>query len=173
MGRPLTLNMHLAAWQSPFSLHPSLLNLRGIVVLLALLLISSSAEKIIFVASKEKWIIWKAAEYFLLLKGGDLSDYIMFCGFFIQFTAILISYILEKYAAAGWKVVPFMAINVVFLTVAPVVYIWTMKTHVLFNCIYILNVCIVWFKLISYHHVLNDVRYHIFQARKFSKKTEN
>lgn len=28
-----------------------------------------------------------------------------------------------------------------------------------------LNVCIVWFKLISYHHVLNDVRFHIHKAQ--------
>ena len=53
MGRPLTINMHLAARQSPFSLNADMLNLRGIVVILVLLLISSSAEKIINVASKE------------------------------------------------------------------------------------------------------------------------
>lgn len=45
-------------------------------------------------------------------------------------------------------------------------YVYYFDTHVLFNCAYILNVCIVWFKLISYHHVLNDVRFHLRKARE-------
>ena len=60
MGRPLTINMHLAARQSPFSKNADMINLRGIVVVLAMLLICSSTEKIIKVFSKDGWVVWNA-----------------------------------------------------------------------------------------------------------------
>jgi len=52
--------MHLAARQSPFSRNSDMINLRGIVVVLAMLLICSSTEKIIKVFSKDGWVVWNA-----------------------------------------------------------------------------------------------------------------
>lgn len=164
MGRPLTINMHLAAWESPFSWNADMINLRGLVVILVLLLISSSTEKIIWVFSKEGWIIWEQLMLFIQMKGGRPSDYVMFSGFLIQLTFIVISFFLEHAASKGAKILPYVYLNMIMLTILPVIYVILMNTHVLFNCMYILNVCIVWFKLISYHHVLNDVWHQIAKA---------
>jgi len=83
MGWPLTINMHLAARKSPFSKNADMINLRGIVVVLSLLLICSSAEKIIKVFAKDGWVVWNAMTKFINIWGGTVEDYIMIFGFFI------------------------------------------------------------------------------------------
>lgn len=107
------------------------------------------------------------------MRGGDLSEYAKFTGFFIQFVIILISFWLEKLAARGVRINLYVALNLIILTILPVIYVIYFDTHVLFNCAYILNVCIVWFKLISYHHVLNDVRFHLRKAREVGKISQD
>jgi hypothetical protein len=60
--------------------------------------------------------------------------------------------------------------NLALLLILPVLYVLYWNTHPLFNGLYIFNVCVVWLKLISYHQVYSDVRYHIKKAKKLTGK---
>ena len=173
-SRPLTINMHLASRLSPFSYDSEMINLRGIVVILTLLLVSSSLEKVIQTFGRDGWILGlQVYEYFK--RGGIRWMHLEpFLGGWIQMASIVISYALEKLrgkdGVSARVHLNLIYLNLTLLLILPVAFVWYFDTNPLFNVLYILNVCIVWLKLVSYHHVWNDVRFHLEKARAMSKK---
>ena len=141
-----------------------MINLRGIVVILAILLIASSTEKMIHTFSTQGFYVIEMLTEYIEKGGGKLEDYSMFLGGFVQIGCILASYFIEvamsrglPYEKGKWLIWG----NIAILMTLPVAFVIWMNTHPLFNSMYIFNVCIVWFKLISWHHVWNDVRHHL------------
>jgi hypothetical protein len=80
MGRPLSISTHVAARLSPFSHNSEMINLRGLIVILSLLLISSSAEKMIRVFSHEGWTLWINMIGYMKDPGTIWNDIVMFSG---------------------------------------------------------------------------------------------
>ena len=72
-GRPLSINMYLSSRISPFSMEAKHINLNGLIVILTLLLICGSLEKILEVCYRDGWTIgiyvWRFVE------SGDVFDW--------------------------------------------------------------------------------------------------
>ncbi|CAI2362448.1 unnamed protein product [Moneuplotes crassus] len=166
IGRPIMVNSHTGRGISALSRNAENQSYRGIVNILIILLIASNAQNILKVLNEEGWVFGKVwLDLFRNPTTFQLKNlrYLLYVQNLV--TGPLISLGIEKYFASCIKVpraivFVLILINLFYMLGYPCWFGMYMQVHMLVRVYPLLFSCGFFLKMISYHHIWHDIRYH-------------
>ena len=177
VGRPIIVNIHTGRGVSALSRNAENVNYRGLVTILIILLIISNIQNIWRTVNERGWTFGSIVYNNLT----DLNNFhprnirYLLC---IQFvlTSPIISFIIEGYIAPIQKIPREIVFALIVLNMANIIIfpLWWAPfsgMHPIWRVLYFLTAWTGFLKMLSYHHIWHDVRYHIILANKPLEET--
>jgi diacylglycerol O-acyltransferase 1 len=172
VGRPIMSNSHTGRGVSALSRNAKGQSYRGLVNILVICLVMSNIQNILRTINEKGWIFGSTI-YGVFVDPDTYSINSVRYALCLQFliTAPFISYLIEKFLGANRRVpriVVFAAIivNMLYVLIYPVWRGHQFQFHPILRLLYMLSASTWLLKLLSYHHIWHDVRYHLVQIEK-------
>ena len=179
VGRPITINMNTGRGVSALSRNAENVNYRGIVSILVILLLLSNIQHILKTVKHRGWVFGAAVYNNLTDFDNYRLSYVLYLLWF-QFviTCPSFSFVIEKYIAPNPKVSRkliffLIVLNMAYILLFPMWCAHFAEIHPLLRAVYFMISSIGFLKLLSYHHIWHDIRYHVILANKPVLESKN